>query len=100
MATRTYTISKGHQYDRQGAYVKHGVLWANYDRAGQYVSGHIPAAVDSELVAAAIRRVIETGITETLTLGTPAQPLTTKQAAWVDAHDALMADMDRADSRY
>ncbi len=70
MGKREYTISKGQQYDRNGALVLRGSLWCSYRSDGRYDTGHPVRSDDAELVEAAVLRVIASGQAETLTLGT------------------------------
>ena len=84
--TTTYEISKGHQYDRDGALVQHGCLYARYSvgqrrdgTIGLTIDGHMPAIEDKPAVAEAVTRVMESGQAETLTLGLP--EVTTESAS-------------------
>lgn len=64
----TYTITKGQQYDREGARVAWSLLGANYTRAGDHENGNLPAARHLETIEQAIGRVIATGATEIVTI--------------------------------
>jgi hypothetical protein len=80
MATRTYEISKGQQYDREGAFVMldtkgHGSFAAtSYSADGKFSHGELVMGADRAAIAEAVARVIASGQPETLTLG-QAEPI-------------------------
>ena len=73
----TYQISKGQQYDRNGARIAHESLMANYTADGLFEVGHPVALSDTDAVADAVRRVIATGQAETLVISVPAHRIAT-----------------------
>ena len=90
--TSTYTITKGHQYDREGATVTDGTLRTNYSNGATelaMISGSGPAMEHEDAVAAAVLRVIASGQSETLTLGTVAMSETLERN---DIDECMMYD--------
>jgi hypothetical protein len=77
--TTTYRVTKGQQYDRDGASVEisnsrgGGVLYASYAADGSYDCGHLPAAQNRQAVTDVVKRVIASGAEETITTGEPAK---------------------------
>lgn len=67
----TYIVRKGQQYDRGGARVEWGSLSAAYTATLTLDAGYLPRRDHRDAVEAVVRRVIETGIPETLVIGTP-----------------------------
>lgn len=65
----TYKITKGQQYDRGGALVNWGRLYARYSADGTFDGGDPPSVVHRKEIEAAVKRVIETGQPETLEYG-------------------------------
>ena len=88
MTQRTYHISKGQQYDREGAQVSWGVLTARYRADGKYDCGDFPRLTDLDAVSEAVARVIASGESETLTTG-PVVPLPADP--WADSRAGLAA---------
>ena len=76
-----YEISKGQQYDANGARVEHGSLMANYTAEGYFDVGSPVRLEDADVIADAVRRVIATGRAETLVIGAPAHTVTPTQTA-------------------
>jgi len=68
---KTYEISKGQQYDSDGAVVFHGSLCSRYDADGSFDGGDLISLDHETEVEAAVRRVIVSGQPETITLGQP-----------------------------
>jgi len=75
---KTYTITKGTQYDREGAVVTAGPLTTTYSGPCERMDGTTGLVIDSgfgpavgheDAVEAAVLRVIASGQSETLTLG-------------------------------
>lgn len=87
MATRTYQIRKGQQYDRDGAFVMldtagHAAFAAtSYSADGKISHGEMVTGSDRAAIAEAVARVIASGQPETLTLGTadPINPFSPEQ---------------------
>jgi hypothetical protein len=73
--TRTYTITKGQQYDRQGASIRctegRSESYRSLTADGKRDAGSLGRSDDEAVVMAAALRVIETGVAETIVLGTP-----------------------------
>lgn len=88
-----YHITKGQQYDRNGAHVSwRGSLSAKYKADGSYDAGDFLPLHDEAVVEEAIRRVISTGISETVDTSVP-------RTAEQDAEAAKMKDLyDRRDA--
>lgn len=72
----TYIVTKGQQWDAEGARVEHGSLSGGYRRDGRFDVGHNPATAHSAAVEAAVLRVIATGQAETVICGEPDQAMT------------------------
>ena len=68
-----YTISKGQQYDRDGAEVEHGNgrAYSQYRHDGQFDAGSPISMWAVEAVEAAVARVIATGTSEVLDIPRP-----------------------------
>ena len=67
---RTYEISKGQQYDKDGATVKYGRnRYAKYDSKGKFQAGDFPPVYDQDEIGVAVLRVIATGQDEIITCG-------------------------------
>lgn len=62
---KTYSITKGNQYDCEGALVRWGSLSAKYGHDGRHLAGNLP----SDDIAATIAEVIATGVAQTVTIG-------------------------------
>lgn len=90
----TYQITRGQQYDRDGAYVSWDSLWAAYKHDGTRDAGHMVSEEDLEAVESAVRRVIASSEPVTLVLG-KVEP---KSATNWDRHEALMQQMDNPNS--
>lgn len=96
--TTTYTVTRGQQYDPDGASVEFGNLSANFRADGRFQNGDFPGVEGLAAVKDAVARVIATGHAETISVGAPARHATAAETQAMDRHDRLMADMDRADS--
>lgn len=73
----TYTITKGQQYDSDGARVvfgRRGLLTENFDGQGQPSHGDWVRDEHRGEIIAAVQRVIATGTPETLTFGAATAP--------------------------
>ena len=70
-----YTISKGQQYDRDGACVEHGNAIAKYGSDGRFMAGSPIPLWASEAVEAVVARVIATGVSETISVPRPGAPV-------------------------
>lgn len=70
-----YTVSKGQQYDRNGA----TVTWSEYgaecdakfDAAAQFQAGDFPSVDDLPTLSAVVARVISSGVSEAASVGEP-----------------------------
>lgn len=90
---RTYRITKGAQYDPEGATVWHGrneALVTSYSASGRREAGEPVRVDDDSVIARAVRRVIASGRSETITRGKEAPRLSPEQVA---ANRTLLARM-------
>lgn len=81
MAIRTYKISKGQQYDKEGALVSWNGQYAHYTRASRYQAGDFPRLSDQDALETLVREVIATGEARTLTVGQAAPVVQWAKAA-------------------
>lgn len=79
-----YTIRKGQQYDRDGAVVMYGDLYVTYDHVGQRHTGGVVPAWARDQVEAVVRRVIATGVDETISVARPGTVQRTPPVASID----------------
>jgi len=95
---RTYKITKGQQYDEQGATVKHGrSLYARYDREGKFDSGDPVPAYDRGEVDMKVEAVISSGQEQTLSLGEAEPQMLQNEIDKLQQLEARMAEWERTD---
>jgi len=70
--SRTYKITIGHQYDREGVSVERDGHYGCWAQDGMHLCGDWPCTEDVAAVTAGVRQVLDTREPVTLTLGSEA----------------------------